>query len=74
MSSAESTAPTIPAEATTSPSEVENSKRDVVNGGSGVEEPPSKKARVDELLETNGQSRPSREKGVAPIKAEYVCV
>lgn len=64
----------MPSEATIAPPEVDDGKRDAVNGGSGVEEPPAKKARVEEPSESNGQSRPSREKGVAPIKAEYVCL
>lgn len=54
------------------PTEVDASKRDAVNGGSGTEEPPAKKARVEDSSESNGPSRPTRDKGVAPIKAEYV--
>lgn len=64
----------MPSEATIAPPEVDANKRDAVNSGSGVEEPPAKKARVEESSESNGQSRPLRERGIAPIKAEYACL
>lgn len=44
------------------------SKRDA--GDAAVEEPPAKKARVEEPTEPVAQD--SRDKGIAPIKAEYV--
>jgi tRNA-dihydrouridine synthase 3 len=49
------------------------SKRDAANGdagAAGVDEPPAKKARVEEPTKPIGQD--SRDKGMAPIKAEYV--
>lgn len=58
-------------EATIAASEVDVTKREVSNGSPGPEEPPSKKARMEDSSGLNGQDRPQREKGVAPIKAEY---
>lgn len=66
--------PTMPSEATATAPEVDVIKRDVPNGDSGPGEPPSKKARLEDSSETNGQDRPPREKGVAPMKAEYASV
>lgn len=58
-------------DATTAASEVDVTKREVSNGSPGPEEPPSKKARMEDSSGLNGQDRLPREKGVAPIKAEY---
>ncbi|KAJ5819288.1 hypothetical protein N7474_004879 [Penicillium riverlandense] len=44
-------------------------KRDAANGNSGVEEPPSKKARLEEVRE---DTRDPRDRGIAPIKKEYL--
>lgn len=57
-----------------SPAEVEVTKREADNGDSGVEiteQPPSKKARVDEPSGNDEQVVvPERDRGIAPIKAE----
>lgn len=61
------------------PSEMEVTKREAENGGSGAEgaeQPPSKKARVDEPANSeekvvSRQDLPEHERGIAPIKAEY---
>lgn len=50
---------------------MEAPKRDAANGDSGAagtEEPPSKKARLDEP--TKPVQEDTRDKGIAPIKAE----
>lgn len=47
--------------------------RDNNDSGSGVEEPPSKRARLEEPSTTTEDVRP-RMKGVAPVKAEYVSI
>lgn len=56
-------------EASVAAPDMEVPKRDAAND-SGVDEPPAKKARLDE------PSKPAhvdmRDKGMAPIKAEYV--
>jgi hypothetical protein len=44
-------------------------KRDAANGNSGVEEPPSKKARLDDK-EVREDTRDLRDRGIAPIKKE----
>lgn len=59
-------------EASVAAPNIEVPKRDAANdsGAAGVEEPPAKKARLDE------PSKPAqvdmRDKGIAPVKAEYV--
>lgn len=48
-------------------------KQELSNGNDHTEEPPMKKARLDEPApsdQQNGQA-PPRQKGVAPVKAEY---
>lgn len=64
-------APAPPSEVQNTPSEVDVTKRDAANGVSNADEPPSKKARLDETLENTEQD--PRSKGIAPIKAEYAC-
>lgn len=57
------------------PSEVDATKREAENGDSGVgnvEQPPSKKARVDNPSDPEEQAAYERARGIAPIKAEYV--
>ena len=72
MTSMDSTAaPAPPSEAQKTPSEVDVTKRDAANDVSGGEEPPAKKARLDEN-QANAEEDP-RSKGIAPIKAEYAC-
>lgn len=52
--------------------EVDVTKRDAANGLSpGAEEPPSKKVRLEESSQPDRQDRSSRDRGIAPIKAEY---
>lgn len=46
-------------------------KRNAAIDGSGAEEPLFKKARLKEPSEQNGHDHLAREKGIAPIKAEY---
>lgn len=59
-------------EASIAAPDMEVPKRDAANdsGAAGVDEPPAKKARLDE------PSKPAhvdmRDKGMAPIKAEYI--
>lgn len=45
--------------------------QNVVNGKS-TEEPPTKKARLQDSSDSNGQPHPPRESGIAPIKQEYL--
>lgn len=45
---------------------------DNLQNGNATEEPPTKKARLEDSSVANGQDRPPRENGIAPIKAEYV--
>ncbi|KAI9370085.1 tRNA-dihydrouridine(47) synthase [NAD(P)(+)] [Aspergillus egyptiacus] len=54
--------------------EAELPPQDRPNGADNAEEPPMKKARLEESTPTNGQNgqTPARQKGVAPIKAEYL--
>ncbi|KAL4806480.1 hypothetical protein BDV18DRAFT_137661 [Aspergillus unguis] len=55
-------------------SEAELPKHELANGTDHTEEPPMKKARLDEPVSSeqqNGQV-PPRQKGVAPVKAEYL--
>lgn len=52
---------------------MEAPKRDAANddvGAAGTEEPPSKKARLEETSTPVEQDM--RDRGIAPIKAEYV--
>lgn len=51
--------------------EVEAQKRDANDNSAAVEEPPAKKARLEE--NPNSDRQDMRDRGVAPIKAEYVC-
>ena len=51
--------------------DVEAQKRDVNDNYAAVEEPPAKKARLEE--NPNSDRQDMRDRGVAPIKAEYVC-
>ncbi|OQE24707.1 hypothetical protein PENSTE_c007G06963 [Penicillium steckii] len=56
------------------PSEVDATKREAENGDSGVgnvEQPPAKKARVDNPNDPEEQAAYERARGIAPIKAEY---
>ena len=46
-------------------------KRNASNSDVAVEEPPSKKARLEDYSETRGKDGPVRGRGIAPIKAEY---
>lgn len=64
-------APAPSSDVQNTPSEVDVTKRDAANGVSNADEPPSKKARLDETSENTEQDL--RSKGIAPIKAEYVC-
>lgn len=64
----ETSKPQLPEASATVP-DMDVSKRDAV-GDTAVEEPPAKKARVEEPTEPVAQD--SRDKGIAPIKAEYV--
>jgi hypothetical protein len=64
-------APVPPSDAQNLPSEMDVIKRDAVNGVSSAEEPPAKKARLEETSENKEEDH--RSKGIAPIKAEYVC-
>ena len=72
MSGTEPTAP-ISSEPKIGASEVDMPLRDNNDSGSGVEEPPSKRARLEEPSTTAEDVRP-RMKGVAPVKAEYVSI
>jgi tRNA-dihydrouridine synthase 3 len=49
--------------------EVEAQKRDASDNAAAVEEPPAKKARIEE--NPNADKQDMRDRGVAPIKAEY---
>lgn len=40
--------------------------------GSGSDEPPAKKARLQETSDSEKIVRDARDRGIAPIKAEYV--
>ncbi|KAJ5089328.1 tRNA-dihydrouridine(47) synthase [Penicillium argentinense] len=54
--------------------EVDATKRDASDSVAGVEsteEPPSKKARLDETPEMKEKQQDARDRGIAPIKAEY---
>lgn len=62
-------APAPPSEPQITPSEVDVTKRDAANDVSGADEPPAKKARLEETSD-NAEEDP-RSKGIAPIKAEY---
>ncbi|KAJ5331697.1 hypothetical protein N7476_001480 [Penicillium atrosanguineum] len=62
-------APAPPSEAQNTSPEVDVIKRDA-NDVSGGEEPPAKKARLDENQATAEED--PRSKGIAPIKAEYL--
>lgn len=45
------------------------------SGADGFEEPPFKRAKLDDSASSNGQTNggvPPRVKGIAPIKAKYV--
>ena len=56
------------------PSEVDATKREAENGDSSVgnvEQPPAKKARVDNPNDPEEQAAYERARGIAPIKAEY---
>ncbi|OKP06248.1 tRNA-dihydrouridine(47) synthase [NAD(P)(+)] [Penicillium subrubescens] len=68
--------PTVPqsatAETTQAPSEVDLPKRDAANGSPAAEEPPSKKARIDEPEKSEDERDSRRNRGIAPIKAEYL--
>ena len=65
-------------EPTTANLEANAPKRDPQNGdfaADQAQEPPSKRARLDDAAGPNGQAADAlapRVKGVAPIKAEYV--
>lgn len=61
--------PAMSEEPATAP--VIDTKQDPANGGSDFDEPPSKKAKLENSSETKGQERPLRDSGTAPIKAEY---
>ena len=59
-------------EASVAAPDMDVSKRDVASGdagAAGVDEPPSKKARVEEPTKPVAQDM--RDRGIAPIKAEY---
>lgn len=51
--------------------ELDVSKRDAADGDADAGEPPSKKARLEEQSETNQPDHSDRDRGIAPIKAEY---
>jgi hypothetical protein len=71
MSSMDSTAPqSATAEPVQAPSEAEVTKRDAANGSAAAEEPPSKKARIDEPEQPQDERDSLRNRGIAPIKAE----
>jgi hypothetical protein len=71
MSSMDSTVPqSATAETTQAPSEVDVPKRDAANGSPAAEEPPSKKARIDEPEKSEDERDSRRNRGIAPIKAE----
>ena len=71
MSDMDSTIPqSATAEAIQAPSEAEVVKRDAANGSPAAEEPPSKKARIDEPEEPEDERATLRNRGIAPIKAE----
>ncbi|KAJ5288166.1 tRNA-dihydrouridine(47) synthase [Penicillium angulare] len=63
-----------PSEAINATPEVNIAIRDIGDVGSGTEEPPSKKARLEESSSANGDNseRPLYTKGTAPVKAEYL--
>lgn len=63
--------PQAPPEASNAVPETDATKRDATNGDSGTQEPPPKKTRLEEPSDTNGGEKSSRDKGIAPIKAEY---
>ncbi|KAJ5167258.1 tRNA-dihydrouridine(47) synthase [Penicillium canariense] len=54
------------------PSEVDVIKRDAADGSPAVGEPPSKKVRLDEPSELNDEHIDTRNRGIAPIKSEYL--
>lgn len=71
MSSMDSTAPqSATGEPIQAPSEVEVTKRDAATGSPAAEEPPSKKARIDEPEAPENDRASLRNRGIAPIKAE----
>jgi hypothetical protein len=51
--------------------DVEAQKRDANDNSAAMEEPPAKKARLEDA--PNSDRQDMRDRGVAPIKAEYVC-
>ncbi len=56
--------------------EAELPKQPALNGNDQSEEPPAKKARLEESAPSeqqngNGQTSDSRKRGEAPVKAEY---
>lgn len=51
-------------------SEAEVTKRDAANGSPAADEPPSKKARIDEPQDFEDDRATLRNRGIAPIKAE----
>jgi len=65
------TAPAPPPDTRHVSSEMDVTKRDATNGLYSADEPPSKKARLEETSENVKQD--PRSKGIAPIKAEHVC-
>lgn len=71
MPSMDSTVPQAPPEASNAIPETDATKRDTTYNDSGAQEPPPKKTRLEEPSDTNGDQRSSRDKGIAPIKAEY---
>ena len=71
MPSMDSTVPQAPPEASNAVPDTDATKRDATNGDSGAQEPPPKKTRLEEPSDTNGGEKSSRDKGIAPIKAEY---
>ncbi|KAJ5091337.1 hypothetical protein NUU61_006207 [Penicillium alfredii] len=62
-----------PVEPTTAPTEIDIAKCDT-NGDSGENNdgPPSKKARLEDFAKPNRHDHPLRQKGIAPIKAEFL--
>ncbi|OQD78173.1 hypothetical protein PENDEC_c001G01326 [Penicillium decumbens] len=64
------TAPAPPPDTRHVSSEMDVTKRDATNGLYSADEPPSKKARLEETSENVKQD--PRSKGIAPIKAEFL--
>lgn len=71
MSSMDTTFPqSATAETAQAPPEVDVTKRDAAIGSPAAEEPPSKKARIDEPEKSEDERDYRRNRGIAPIKAE----